>query len=102
VAIFDCPPILGPDGSMLICGLAEGSIIVAQHRRYPRSMALRTKEALQNLGTKVLGVVLNQAYVKRRAKEISPWVAVHQRAKAEIAAGEFEAASNRLSGDDAY
>ncbi len=102
VAIFDCPPILGPDGSMLICGLAEASIIVAQHRRYPRSMVLRTKEALQNLGTKILGVVLNQAYVRRRAKEISPRVAVHQRAKDELEAGEFEAASNRLSGDDAY
>ena len=102
VAIFDCPPILGPDGSTLICGLAEGSIIVAQHRRYPCSMALRTKETLQNLGTKVLGVVLNNAYVRRQAKKISPWVAVHKRAKAELEAGEFEAASNRLSGDDAY
>lgn len=102
VAIFDCPPILGSDGSMLISGLAEGSIIVAQHRRYPRSMALRTKEALQNLGTKVLGVVLNQAYVMPRAKKISPWVAVHKRAKEELEANEFEAASNRLSGDDAY
>jgi len=102
VAIFDCPPILGPDGSMLISGLAEGSIIVAQHRRYPRSMVLRTKEALQNLGTQVLGVVLNQAYVRRPAKKISPWVAVHKRAKAELAAGEFETASSRLNGDDAY
>jgi Mrp family chromosome partitioning ATPase len=87
---------------MLICGLAEGSIIVAQHRRYPRSMVLRTKEALQNLGTQVLGVVLNQAYVRRRAQKISPWVALHQRAKAELAAGEFETASSRLNGDDAY
>jgi succinoglycan biosynthesis transport protein ExoP len=102
MAIFDCPPILGPDGSMLICGLAEGSIIVAQHRRYPRSMVLRTKEALQNLGTKVLGVVLNKAYVRRRAKKIFPRVAVHERAKNELEAGEFEAASNRLRGDDAY
>src|SRR3984885_5888650 len=102
VAIFDCPPILGPDGSMLICGLAEASIIVAQHRRYPRSMVLRTKEALQNLGTKVLGVVLSQAYVRRPAKQISPRVAVHERATDELEASEFEAASNRLSGDDAY
>jgi succinoglycan biosynthesis transport protein ExoP len=102
VAIFDCPPILGPDGSMLICGLAEASIIVAQHRRYPRSMVLRTKEALQNLGTKVLGVVLSQAYVRRPAKQIFPKVAVHERATDELEASEFEAASNRLSGDDAY
>ena len=87
---------------MLICGLAEASIIVAQHRRYPRSMVLRTKEALQNLGTKVLGVVLSQAYVRRPAKQIFPKVAVHERATDELEASEFEAASNRLSGDDAY
>jgi polysaccharide biosynthesis transport protein len=102
VAIFDCPPILGPDGSMLICGLAEASIIVAQHRRYPRSMVLRTKAALQNLGTKVLGVVLSKAYVRRPAKQISPRVAVHERATDQLEASEFEAAANRLGGDDAY
>jgi succinoglycan biosynthesis transport protein ExoP len=95
VAIFDCPPILGPDGSMLICGLAEASIIVAQHRRYPRSMVLRTKEALQNLGTKVLGVVLSQAYVRRPAKQIFPKVAVHERATDELE----QASSKRLQTD---
>jgi succinoglycan biosynthesis transport protein ExoP len=102
VVIFDCPPILGADSFTEVCALAEGSIIVAQHRRYPRSMVVRTKEALQNLGTKVLGVVLNSAYLSRRTKETLPPVAVPERSKEELEAAEFQAASNRLKGDDAY
>lgn len=102
VVIFDCPPILGADDSMLICGLVEGSIIVAQHRREPRSMVVKTKEVLQNLGTKVLGVALNSAYMKRRLQKTLPSVPVHVRSKDELEAAEFQAATSRLRGDDAF
>jgi polysaccharide biosynthesis transport protein len=102
LVIFDCPPILGPDGSTVICALAEGAIIVAQHRRYPRSMLVRTNAALQSLGTKVLGVVLNNAYVRRRTKKFLPGVAVHQRSREELEAAEFQTALNRLRGNDPY
>jgi polysaccharide biosynthesis transport protein len=101
VVIFDCPPILGADGSMAICGLVEGLIIVARHRRDPLTMVAKTKDALQNLGTKVLGVALTSAYLRRRPKKILPSVTVHVRSKDELAA-EFQAATNRLRGDDAY
>jgi succinoglycan biosynthesis transport protein ExoP len=102
VVIFDCSPILGADDSMVICGLVEGSIIVAQHRRDPRSMVIKTKDALQNLGTKVLGVALNSAYMRHRSQKIRPSVAVHSRTKDELEAAEFQAATSRLRGDDAY
>jgi polysaccharide biosynthesis transport protein len=103
VVIFDCPPTLGPDGSKLICGLAEGVIIVAQHRRYPRSLVVRTKDALQNLGTKVLGVVLNNAYMKRRAtRYFAPSVAVRRRSHGKLEAAEFHTASNRMRGNEPY
>lgn len=101
VVIFDCPPLRRSDGSLVICGLAEAAVIVAQHRRSPRSMVIKTKDALHNLGTKVLGVVLNSAYMKRRKKKLLPNVAVRERPREELAA-EFQAASNRLHGDDAY
>jgi len=101
VVIFDCPPLRRSDGSLVICGLAEAAVIVAQHRRSPRSMVTKTKDALHNLGTKVLGVVLNSAYMKRRKKKSLPNVAVRERPREELAA-EFQAASNRLHGDDAY
>jgi hypothetical protein len=45
--------------------LAEGSLIVAQHRKFPRSMLIRVKGALQGIGTKCLGVVLNNVDVKQ-------------------------------------
>ncbi|HYZ73005.1 MAG TPA: polysaccharide biosynthesis tyrosine autokinase [Chthoniobacterales bacterium] len=101
VVIFDCPPLRRSDGSLMISGLAEAAIIVAEHRRSPRSMVIKTKDALHNLGTKVLGVVLNSAYMKRRKKKLLPNVAVRERPREELAA-EFQAASNRLRGDDAY
>jgi polysaccharide biosynthesis transport protein len=101
VVIFDCPPLRQSDGSEVICGLAEAAVIVAQHRRSPRSVVFNTRDALHNLGTKVLGVVLNSAYIKRRKKKRLPKVAVRQRPREELAA-EFQVASNRLHGDDAY
>ncbi|MBV8101012.1 MAG: polysaccharide biosynthesis tyrosine autokinase [Verrucomicrobia bacterium] len=101
VVIFDSPPLRRSDGSLVVCGLAEAAVIVAQHRRSPRSMVIKTTDALHNLGTKVLGVVLNSAYVKRRKKKLLPNVAVRERPRDELAA-EFQAASNRLRGDDVY
>jgi polysaccharide biosynthesis transport protein len=65
VVIFDCPPILGVSDALLVSALAEGSLIVAQHRKFPRSMLIRVKGALQGIGTKCLGVVLNNVDVKQ-------------------------------------
>jgi succinoglycan biosynthesis transport protein ExoP len=64
LVIFDCPPILGVSDASVISSLAEASIIVTQHRRFPRSMMVRAKHALQSLGTKILGIVLNNVDVK--------------------------------------
>ena len=65
VVIFDCPPILGVSDALIVSALAEGSLIVAQHRKFPRSMLIRVKGALQGIGTKCLGVVLNNVDVKQ-------------------------------------
>jgi succinoglycan biosynthesis transport protein ExoP len=65
VVIFDCPPILGVSDALIVSALAEGALIVAQHRRFPRSMLIRVKGALQGIGTKCLGVVLNNVDVKQ-------------------------------------
>jgi polysaccharide biosynthesis transport protein len=64
VVIFDCPPILGVSDAVVVSALVESSIIVAQHRRFPRSMLVRVKAALENIGTNCLGVVLNNVDVK--------------------------------------
>ncbi|MBV8279600.1 MAG: polysaccharide biosynthesis tyrosine autokinase [Verrucomicrobia bacterium] len=64
IVIFDCPPILGLSDTSVVSSLAEGAIIVAQHRRFPRSMMVRGQAVLQNLGTKILGVALTEVEVK--------------------------------------
>ncbi|MGA8480053.1 MAG: polysaccharide biosynthesis tyrosine autokinase [Chthoniobacterales bacterium] len=64
VVIFDCPPILGVSDGLVVSTLVEGSIIVAQHRKFPRSMLIQVKGTLENIGTKCLGVVLNNVDIK--------------------------------------
>jgi polysaccharide biosynthesis transport protein len=102
VVIFDCPPVLGANEAAAISALAEGSIIVARHRRFPRSEIMRASRTLENPGTKVLGLVLNHAYVKLPAKRPLPGLAVDKRTKEEFEVSGFEAAANRLPADEAY
>jgi polysaccharide biosynthesis transport protein len=64
IVLFDCPPILGVSDALVVSALVEGSVIVAQHRRFPRSMLVRVKAAVESAGTKPLGVVLNNVDVK--------------------------------------
>jgi ATPases involved in chromosome partitioning len=40
------------------------TIIVVQHRRFPRAMLRRTKQAVLNVGGNILGVVLNNVDVR--------------------------------------
>lgn len=102
VVIFDCPPVLGAKEASMISSLAEGSIIVARHRRFPRSKIVRAKRTLENQGAKVLGLVLNHAYVKLPARKPSLGLAVDKRTEEEFEVSEFEAAANRLPADEAY
>jgi len=102
LVIFDCPQVLGANDAAMISSLAEGLIIVARHRRFPRSKIVRAKRTLENQGAKVLGLVLNHAYVNLPAKKPSLGLAVDKRTEEEFEISEFEAAANRLPGDEAY
>ena len=64
-AVFiDAPPVLGVSDASVICSLADLTIIVVQHRRFPRSMLQRVKRAVTNVGGNILGVVLNNVDVR--------------------------------------
>ena len=39
------------------------SILIVQHRRYPRAMSIRAKHAIENAGGRLLGVVVNNINV---------------------------------------
>ena len=64
IIFFDSPPILGlSDASVLVRAL-DLTIIVVQHRRFPRAMLQRVKQAVQSVGGNILGVVLNNVDVR--------------------------------------
>ncbi|HEY0791669.1 MAG TPA: polysaccharide biosynthesis tyrosine autokinase [Chthoniobacterales bacterium] len=64
VVLIDCPPILGVSDASIISTLVDASIVVVQHRRFPRSMLMRVKKVLDGFEANLLGVVLNNVDVR--------------------------------------
>jgi capsular exopolysaccharide synthesis family protein len=59
VVLYDTPPILGVSDAAIMAREVGFSVFVIQHRRYPRNMARRAVQVVQNAGGKLLGVVVN-------------------------------------------
>jgi len=59
IVFFDSPPILGVSDASVIASAVDMTIVVVQHRRFPRSMLQRVKYALVNVGANIIGCVLN-------------------------------------------
>ncbi len=64
IVFFDSPPILGVSDASVLASEVDQVILVVQHRRFPRSMLQRVKQAVLNVGGSVLGVVLNNVDVR--------------------------------------
>jgi capsular exopolysaccharide synthesis family protein len=64
VVFFDSPPILGVSDASVLSSEVDLTIMVVQHRRFPKSMIQRVKMAIDNVGGKTLGVVLNNVDVR--------------------------------------
>lgn len=64
LVFVDSPPILGVSDGSVIASEVDCTIMVIEHRRFPRSMLLRVKNAVVNVGGNLLGVVLNKVDVK--------------------------------------
>jgi capsular exopolysaccharide synthesis family protein len=58
--LLDSPPIIGVSDASLLAGLADGAILLIQHRRNPVSMVLRAQQIIVSLKTPILGAVLTQ------------------------------------------
>lgn len=63
LVLIDSPPILGVSDASVLANEADMTIIVVQHRKLPRQMLMRVKQAIENVGGNVLGVVLNNVDV---------------------------------------
>jgi capsular exopolysaccharide synthesis family protein len=64
VIFFDSPPMLGVSDASVLASEVDQTIIVVQHRRFPRAMLTRVKQAIVGVGGTVLGVVLNNVDLK--------------------------------------
>ena len=61
---FDSPPILGVSDASVIASAVDMTIIVVQHRRFPKSMLKRVKQGLVNVNAKIIGCVLNNTDIR--------------------------------------
>ena len=59
VVLYDTPPVLGVSDAAIMAREVGLALLVVQHRRYPRNMAQRAVQVIQNAGGKLLGVVVN-------------------------------------------
>lgn len=64
LVLIDSPPILGVSDASVLANEADLTMIVVQHRKLPRHMLMRVKQTVENVGGKVLGVVLNNVDVR--------------------------------------
>jgi len=64
IVFFDSPPMLGVSDASVLASEVDHTIIVVQHRRFPRAMLTRVKQAVVGVGGTVLGVVLNNVDLK--------------------------------------
>jgi len=65
VVLFDSPPIVGVSDASIISSEVDGVLLVVQYRKYPRNMSTRARRMLENVGAKVVGVVLNNINILR-------------------------------------
>src|SRR3989442_2327196 len=64
IVFLDSPPMLGVSDASVLASEVDQTIIVVQHRRFPRAMLTRVKQAILGVGGSVLGVVLNNVDLK--------------------------------------
>jgi len=59
IVLIDSPPILGVSDASVLAAESDMTLIVAQHRKLPRQILLKVKQAVEAVGGEVVGVVLN-------------------------------------------
>ncbi len=64
LVFFDSPPILGVSDAAVLSSEVDLTVMVVQHRRFPKSMLQRVKNSVVNVGGTLLGVILNNVDVK--------------------------------------
>ena len=64
LVLVDSPPILGVSDAAVLASEVDLTMVVVQHRKLPRNMLMRVKQAVENVGGQEIGVVLNNVDVR--------------------------------------
>lgn len=64
LVLVDSPPILGVSDASVLASEVDLTMIIVQHRKLPRNMLVRVKQAVENVGGHVIGVVLNNVDIR--------------------------------------
>jgi hypothetical protein len=60
----DSPPVLGISDASVISQEVDVTLLLIQHRRYPRNVSQRAKRVIEDVGGKLFGVILNNVNIK--------------------------------------
>jgi polysaccharide biosynthesis transport protein len=64
LVLIDSPPILGVSDGAVLSNEADLTLLVVQHRKLPRQMLMRVKQTVENVGGRIVGVVLNNVDIR--------------------------------------
>lgn len=59
IIVLDCPPIEGLSDALVVSSMADTTVLVAKHKSTPLKLLEKSKKALDKVGAKLAGVVLN-------------------------------------------
>ncbi len=112
LVLVDSPPILGVSDASVLASEVDLTMIVVQHRKLPRNMLMRVKQAVENVGGHVIGVVLNNVDVRSDSQyqyytsyytyyapaesQVGPPVGINSRSNQQTVASASESKENDL------
>ena len=65
LVILDSPPLMGVSDASVLVSEVDGTLLVVQYHKYPRSVSTRAKSMIDNVGGNLLGVALNNINIAR-------------------------------------
>ena len=57
--ILDCPPIEGLSDALVVSSISDTTVLVAKYKSTPMNLLENSKKALDKIGSKISGVILN-------------------------------------------
>jgi succinoglycan biosynthesis transport protein ExoP len=100
IVLYDTPPVLGVSDAAVLSREVGQAILVVQHRRYPRAMARRAVQVIQNAGGRLLGVVVNNVHLGQDETYYYYHDLVEQYARSAERAQPSPAAGKKSAGDE--